>query len=109
MAENAFQKAKALAPRNLAIRQNYGHYLCENHAYDNAIKEFQEILRIDSDWNIARPCLYVALYSVGRKNEAAQVLAQYRAWNQTHGVPDDSAEIEIPEPRMDDPRGRTSL
>jgi Tfp pilus assembly protein PilF len=109
LAENAFQKAKVLAPRNLAIRQNYGHYLCEAHAYNNAIKEFQEILKMDPDWNMARPCLYMALVNVGRKNEADRVLADYRGWNQAHGVPDDSAEFEVHEPRIDDPSGRTSL
>lgn len=109
LAENAFQKAKALAPRNLAIRQNYGHFLCEGHVYNKAISEFQEILQMDPDWNIARPCLYISLYSVGRKGEAAQVLADYRNWNQTHGVPDDSAEIEIHDPTINDPRGRVSL
>jgi hypothetical protein len=50
---------------------------------------------MDPDWNIARPCLYTSLYNSGRKAEAAQVLAEYRHWNQTHDVPDDSAEIEV--------------
>ena len=109
LANNAFLKAKELAPRNLAIRQNYGHYLCENHSYNNAIAEFQDILKMDPDWNIARPCLYISLYNVGRKDEAAQVLAEYRHWNQTHGVPDDSDQIEVQQPRIDDPRGRTRL
>jgi len=115
-AETAWNQAIKLEPKaavfysyNLAIRQNYGHYLCENHSYNNAITEFQEILKMDSDWNIARPCLYISLYNVGRKDEAAQVLAEYRNWNQTHGVPDDSDQIEVRQPRIDDPRGRTRL
>jgi Tfp pilus assembly protein PilF len=94
LAGNAYRQAKALAPRNLAVRQNYGHFLCEGHAYNDAISEFREILKMDPDWNMARPCLYTALFNIGRTGEAAQVLAQYRYWNQTHGVPDDSAEIE---------------
>ena len=109
LALNAFRQAKALAPRNLAVRQNYGHFLCEGHSFNDAIVEFQEILKMDPDWNIARPCLYISLYSVGRKNEAAQVLADYRYWNQSHGVPDDSDQIEIHAPTIDDPRGGVHL
>jgi Tfp pilus assembly protein PilF len=96
LAGNAYRQAKALAPRNLAVRQNYGHFLCEEgHAYNDAITEFSEILKMDPDWNMARPCLYIALFNMNRRNEAAHVLADYRYWNQTHGVPDDSDEIEI--------------
>lgn len=100
LALNDFRQAKALAPRNLAIRQNYGHFLCEGHSYNDAIVEFQEILKMDADWNMARPCLYIALYNVGRKNEAAHILAEYRYWNQTHGVPDDSDQIEAHDPNI---------
>jgi lipoprotein NlpI len=95
--------AKALAPHNLAVRQNYGHFLSEGHSYDDAITEFQEILKMDPNWNMARPCLY----SVGRKNEAAHVLAEYRYWNQTHGVPDDRDQMEAHEPTIN--RGRPNL
>jgi Tfp pilus assembly protein PilF len=94
LAGNAFRQAKALAPRNLAVRQNYGHFLCQEHVYNDAITEFREILKMDPDWNMARPCLYAALFNTNRRSEATQVLAEYRNWNQTHGVPDDSAEIE---------------
>jgi lipoprotein NlpI len=68
--------------------------------FNDAITEFQEILKMDPDWNMARPCLYVSLYNVGRKNEAAHVLAEYRYWNQTHGVPDDSDQIEAYDPNI---------
>jgi Tfp pilus assembly protein PilF len=108
LASNAFRQAKALAPRNLAIRQNYGHFLCEGHAFNDAITEFREILKMDPDWNIARPCLYTSLYAVGQKNEAAHVLVEYRHWNQTHGVPDDSDQIEAHEPTIDG-SGRPNL
>jgi Tfp pilus assembly protein PilF len=109
LALNDFRQAKALAPRNLAIRQNYGHFLCEGHSYNDAITEFQEILKMDPDWNMARPCLYISLYSVGRKNEAAHVLTEYRYWNQSHGVPDDSEQIEAHEPTIDGSRGKPNL
>jgi Tfp pilus assembly protein PilF len=108
LALSDFKQAKALAPRNLAVRQNYGHFLCENRSYNDAITEFQEILKMDKDWNMARPCLYKSLYAVGRKNEAAHVLVEYRYWNQTHGVPDDSDQFEI-RPATIDGSGRTSL
>jgi tetratricopeptide (TPR) repeat protein len=101
-----FLKAKALAPRNLAVRQNLGHYLCTYHKYNDAITEFREILEMDPDWNIARPCLYRALYATGKKNEAGRVIADYRFWNQAHGVPDDSDEIEVREPTIDGGRPR---
>jgi len=90
----AYQKAKVLAPRNLAIRQNIGHALCQEKRWNEAVLEFREILKMDADWNMARPCLYVSLFNMGRGNEAAQVLVEYRNWNQTHGVPDDSDEID---------------
>ena len=108
-AANDFKQAKTLAPRNLAVRQNYGHLLCEQHSYNDAIREFQEILKMDPDWNMARPCLYVSLYNSGRKNEAAQVLADYRKWNQAHGVPDDSDEIEVHPQPLDISQGKVSL
>lgn len=107
--EDAYRKAKELAPNNLAVRQNLGAFYCHNHVYNQAILEFSQILKMDPDWNMARPCLYISLYNIGRKNEAAQVLVEYRHWNQTHGVPDDSDEIEVHEPRIDDPRGKVSL
>jgi len=95
VALDAYKKAKALAPRNLAVRQNYGHFLCSEHAYEAAITEFQELLDMDPSWNIARPCLYEALYAMNRKTEAARVLNEYREWNHTLGLPDDSDEIDL--------------
>jgi Tfp pilus assembly protein PilF len=95
----AYEKAKALAPRNLAVRQNLGAYLCEHHSYDRAILEFREILAMDPSWNMARPCLYEALFNTRRRNEAGQVLAEYRYWNQITGTPDDSDEIDATNPK----------
>jgi transcriptional regulator with GAF, ATPase, and Fis domain len=81
-----------------------GKKINSGHAYNDAITEFREILKMDPGWNMARPCLYIALYNTGRKNEAARVLADYRYWNQTHGVSDDSDEIEAHEPTIDGKR-----
>jgi Tfp pilus assembly protein PilF len=99
-AAEAYRKAKSLAPRNLAVRQNLGHLFCEQHEYQDAVNEFQEMLKMDPSWNIARPCLYKALYAMNRKSEAAQVLAEYREWNQKLGEPDDSDEIDLDKRRQ---------
>jgi Tfp pilus assembly protein PilF len=61
MGLEAYRGAKALAPRNLAIRQNIGAYLCQHHYYDEAIAEFREMLKMGPSWNMARPCLYESL------------------------------------------------
>ncbi|HXX99974.1 MAG TPA: hypothetical protein VEI54_03580 [Candidatus Limnocylindrales bacterium] len=99
MAFDAYRQAKALAPRNLAVRQTYAAHLCKQHVYNEAINEFREILDMDPSWNAARPCLYAALFNTGRREEAAQVLADYRYWNQVRGLPDDSEEIEATQGR----------
>jgi tetratricopeptide (TPR) repeat protein len=90
----AYQKAKALAPRNLAVRQNLGHTLCQLKRWNEAVAEFTEILRMDPTWNMARPCLYDALYNLGRTGEAARVLSEYKKFNLSNGLPDDSDQIE---------------
>jgi tetratricopeptide (TPR) repeat protein len=90
----AYQKAKALAPRNLAVRQNLGHTLCELKRWNEAVVEFNEILRMDPTWNMARPCLYDALSNLGRTSEAARVLSEYKQFNLSHGLPDDSDQME---------------
>jgi tetratricopeptide (TPR) repeat protein len=90
----AYQKAKALAPRNLAVRQNLGHTLCQLKRWNEAAAEFSEILRMDPTWNMARPCLYEALYNLGRTGEAARVLSEYKQFNLSNGLPDDSDQIE---------------
>jgi tetratricopeptide (TPR) repeat protein len=90
----SYQKAKVLAPRNLAIRQNIGYTLCQAQRWNEAVAEFSEILSMDPTWNMARPCLYEALYNLGRKNEAARVLNDYSQFNLSHGLHDDSDEID---------------
>lgn len=90
----AYQKAKALAPRNLAIRQNIGYTFCQTQRWNEAVAEFSEILKMDPTWNMARPCLYDALYNLGRKSEAAKVLDDYRQFNLSNGLHDDSDEID---------------
>ena len=94
-----YQKAKALAPRNLAVRQNLGHTLCELKRWNEAVAEFSEILRMDPTWNMARPCLYDALSNLGRTGEAAKVLSEYKQFNLSNGLPDDSDEIEAEDKR----------
>lgn len=74
----AFSKAKALAPRNMAIRQNIGFTLCHTWRWAEAVREFREMLSIDPYWNMARPCLANALDSLGQKKEALQVMQEYK-------------------------------
>jgi tetratricopeptide (TPR) repeat protein len=96
----AYQKAKALAPRNLAVRQNLGHTLCQLKRWNEAVAEFNEILRMDPTWNMARPCLYDALSHLGRTGEAARVLSEYKQFNLSHGLPDDSDQMEADNKRL---------
>ena len=69
----AYQRAKALAPKRLEICQNLGHALCKTGQWNEAIAEFEELLKIDPTWNMARPCLYQALLATGRNVEAQKV------------------------------------
>ena len=85
----AYRQAKVLAPRNMAVRQNYGHLLCEEHFYNDAIIEFREMLKMDPSWNDARPCLSNALKHTGQIAEANQVWEDYKHWNQVLGLPDE--------------------
>ena len=41
--------------------------------WNEAIAEFEELLKMDPTWNLARPCLYNALKAVGRNAEAQKV------------------------------------
>ena len=86
---DAYRQAKILAPRNMAVRQNYGHLLCEEHLYNDAIIEFREMLKMDPSWNEARPCLRNALKHTGQVVEANQVWEDYKHWNQVLGLPDE--------------------
>src|SRR5437868_1448336 len=53
--------AKQLKPSEMAVRQNLGAYYCNTKQYEKAVVEFQELLAIDPEWNMARGCLIDAL------------------------------------------------
>jgi tetratricopeptide (TPR) repeat protein len=72
------RKAKAAAPDRLDIRQNLGAALCNSGRRADAIAEFEELLQLDPDWNMARPCLAKSLTAVGRLDEAQKVLDEYK-------------------------------
>jgi tetratricopeptide (TPR) repeat protein len=84
----ALNKAKALAPRNMAVRQNLGYTMCQFNLFSDAVTEFREMLDMDPHWNMARPCLIKALDSLGRKTEADQVEMDYKLYKSS----DDSGE-----------------
>jgi tetratricopeptide (TPR) repeat protein len=84
----ALNKAKALAPRNMAVRQNLGYTMCQFNLFSDAVTEFREMLDMDPHWNMARPCLIKALDSLGRKTEADQVEMDYKLYKNS----DDSGE-----------------
>jgi len=84
----ALNKAKALAPRNMAVRQNLGYCMCQFNLFSDAVTEFREMLDMDPHWNMARPCLIKALDSLGRKTEADQVEMDYKLYKNS----DDSGE-----------------
>ena len=71
------RKAKAAAPDRLDVRQNLGAALCNSGRYADAILEFEELLQIDPDWNMARHCLAKSLKAVGRLEEAQKVRDEY--------------------------------
>jgi tetratricopeptide (TPR) repeat protein len=85
----AFSKAKALAPRNMAIRQNIGFTLCHTWRWAEAVREFREVLSLDPYWNMARPCLANALDSLGQKKEARQVMQDYKRFKPVDDSGDD--------------------
>jgi tetratricopeptide (TPR) repeat protein len=84
----ALNKAKALAPRNMAVRQNLGYSMCQFNLFSDAVTEFREMLDMDPHWNMARPCLIKALDSLGRRKEADQVEMDYKFYKNS----DDSGE-----------------
>ena len=86
--ESAFRQAMALAPRNLSVRQNLGHDLCQSGRHEEAVTVLRELLNIDPKWNRARSCLFESLKSLGRVDEANQVKLDY--WRY-HGINDDSS------------------
>ncbi len=76
----ALNQAKALAPRNMAVRQNLGYTMCQFNLFSDAVSEFREMLDMDPHWNMARPCLIKALDSLGRRTEADQVERDYKLY-----------------------------
>lgn len=72
------RKAKAAAPDRLDIRQNLGAALCNSGRNADAIAEFEELLQLDPDWNMARRCLAKSLRAVGRLDEAQKVQDEYQ-------------------------------
>ena len=86
----ALNKAKALAPRNMAVRQNLGYTMCQFNLFSDAVTEFREMLDMDPHWNMARPCLIKALDSLGRKTEADKVEMDYKLYKSS----DDSGDSE---------------
>jgi tetratricopeptide (TPR) repeat protein len=94
----ALNKAKALAPRNMAVRQNLGYTMCQFNLFSDAVTEFREMLDMDPHWNMARPCLIKALDSLGRKTEADQVERDYKLYKSS----DDSGDTEDGDSNEDD-------
>jgi pentatricopeptide repeat protein len=75
-----YREAVKLAPRNMAVRQNLGHTLCESGHWNEAIDVFQQMLHMDPEWNMARPCLINSLNHLGRTAEAQQVAKDYQKY-----------------------------
>ena len=94
----ALNKAKALAPRNMAVRQNLGYCMCQFNLFSDAVTEFREMLDMDPHWNMARPCLIKALDALGRKTEADQVEMDYKHYKNS----DDSGDSEDGDSNEDD-------
>jgi len=86
----ALNQAKALAPRNMAVRQNLGFTMCQFNLLSDAVSEFREMLDMDPHWNMARPCLIKALDSLGRRTEADQVEKDYKLYKSS----DDSGDTD---------------
>ena len=85
----ALNKAKALAPRNMAVRQNLGYTMCQFNQFSDAVTEFREMLDMDPHWNMARPCLIEALTRMGRQVEANQVKMDYKLYKSSDDSGDD--------------------
>jgi Flp pilus assembly protein TadD len=65
----------------MRIRQNLGSTYCDAGRYEEAVTEFQNLLAIDPDWNMARVCLARSLKRLGRMDEAAAVQVEYEKRN----------------------------
>jgi tetratricopeptide (TPR) repeat protein len=85
----AFSKAKTLAPRNMAIRQNIGFTLCHAWRWSEAVNEFREMLSLDPYWNMARPGLAESLDGLGQRKEAYQVMKDYKRFKPLDDSGDD--------------------
>jgi tetratricopeptide (TPR) repeat protein len=94
----ALNQAKALAPRNMAVRQNLGYTMCQFNLFSDAVTEFREMLDMDPHWNMARPCLIKALDSLGRRTEADQVERDYKLYKSS----DDSGDSDDGDSNEDD-------
>jgi len=79
-----FKKGIAFDSSRPEIRQSYGALLCNNGRYKEAAVAFHELLRIEPDWNMARPCLYRSLMSIGQTAEAEKVKQDYIAHDPNH-------------------------
>lgn len=73
----SYRKAKSLAPGELGIRQNLGNAYCAAGRAPEAIAELSDLLNIDPDWNMARPCLAQALRQTGKTDQAEKVEQEY--------------------------------
>jgi tetratricopeptide (TPR) repeat protein len=80
----AYEKGKAVDASRPELRQSYGATLCNSGRYEQAVREFQELLNLVPDWNMARPCLYRSLMRIGRTEEAQQVKADYANYSPDH-------------------------
>ena len=57
--------------------KNPGAACCSSARSQEAVAEFEDLLAIDPDWNVARLCLYKSLKRLGRLDEATAVKAEY--------------------------------
>jgi Flp pilus assembly protein TadD len=79
-----FKKGIAFDSSRPEIRQSYGALLCNNGRYREAVVAFRELLQLEPDWNMARPCLYRSLMSIGQTAEAEKVKQDYIEHDPNH-------------------------
>ena len=79
-----FKKGIAFDSGRPEIRQSYGALLCNNGRYKEAVVAFRELLQLEPDWNMARPCLYRSLMSTGKTAEAEKVKQDYIKHDPNH-------------------------
>ena len=60
-AEDAFAKARELAPRDASIAHNQGQMYREAGRHEDAVEKFREALEIQPDLAVARGAMGVAL------------------------------------------------